>query len=467
MKGGKPMRATQHSGRMGSARHNDRNFDLDKASHVKQAYTSQNRYFCCYSGMSFSEAERTFYANNFGGMIQDINQRAKESRHPERETNPEKLLSSKKTMPEEVIFQIGDKDTVHDVSAEQLLAVFDNFREWHRQKFGNHVKTLNIALHMDETTPHIHLRQVWVYEHEKGFRAIGQHKALQQMGYELPDPTKARGRNNNLKQVYTAECREKWLDLCQVHGFNINRIPQHKAPNEQNLKKNDFIIQEQEKNLKRLKNDLGTVETDLEHKIQDVMTVKKDIRTLRADKSTLEEQIGAKMDELKAIEGKILSAEEINRFTVKKSLFGGEKAVIEGTPTELASLKATAQRVQYVDARAREADEVLQKKDKILQNARKKAQKSIGEAESIIEQAQSEAKNIVKQAKTQGKEIVDSAKNESLREMTKRFQKEIELESRVKHYESILESSPELQKMFETVEQEQNRKNMLQNRKVR
>lgn len=461
------MRATQHSGRMGSARHNDRNFDLDKASHVKQAHTSQNRYFCCYSGMSFDEAERTFYAENFDGMIQDINQRAEESRHPERKTNPEKLLSSKKTMPEEVIFQIGDKDTVHDVSAEQLLAVFSDFREWHRQKFGDHVKTLNIALHMDETTPHIHLRQVWVYEHEKGFRAIGQHKALQQMGYELPDTTKARGRNNNLKQVYTAECREKWLDLCWTHGFDVNRTPQHKAPNEQNLKKNDFIIQKQENNLQKLENNLVIVRTDLESKIQDVMTVKKDIRTLREDKSTLEEQIGAKMDELKAIEGRILSAEEVNRFTVKKSLFGGEKAVIEGTPTELASLKATAQRVQYVDARAKEADEVLQRKDKILQNARKKAQKSIGEAETIMEQAQSKAKNIVRQAEIQGKEIVDSAKNESLRELTKRFQRETELESKVKHYESVLGASPELQKMFEIVEQEQNRKNMLRNRKVR
>ena len=461
------MRATQHSGRMGSARHNDRHFDLDKASHVNQDYTNQNKYFCCYSGMSFDDAEHNFYAENFDGMIKDINQRAEESRHPERKTNPGKLLSSKKTMPEEVIFQVGDKDTVQDVPAERLVAVFNDFHEWHRQKFGSHVKTLNIALHMDETTPHIHLRQVWVYEHEKGFLAIGQHKALQQMGYELPDPTKARGRNNNLKQIYTAECRKKWLDLCQAYGFNVNRIPQHKAPNEQNLRKNDFIIREQEKSLKKLESDLGAVQADLEHRVQDVMAVKKDIRVLKADKSTLEGQIGAKMDELRAIEGRILSAEEINRFTVKKSLFGGEKAVIEGTPTELASLKATAQRVQYVDERARQAEEILLERDNILENARKKARKSIGEAESIVGQAQNKARDIVKQAKIKGKEIIGNAKNESLAELTERFQRETELKGKVEHYESVLTASPKLQKMFEIVEQEQNMKNKLQNRKVK
>lgn len=112
------MRATQHSGRMGSARHNDRHFDLDKAGHINQEQTSENIYYCCYDNMSFDDAERKFYQEHFRELINDRNQRTEKARHPERKTNPEKLLASKQTMPEEVIFQIGDKDTVQDVSAE-------------------------------------------------------------------------------------------------------------------------------------------------------------------------------------------------------------------------------------------------------------------------------------------------------------------------------------------------------------
>lgn len=134
------------------------------------------------------------------------------------------------------------------------MSVFNDFHEWHQQKFGNHIKTLNMALHVDEATPHIHLRRVWIYEHEKGFQAIGQHKALLQMGFELPDPTKPRGRNNNLKQVYTAECREKWLDLCYKHGLSVSREPLHKAPTEQNLKKMILLSGNRKRSWKKYKN---------------------------------------------------------------------------------------------------------------------------------------------------------------------------------------------------------------------
>ena len=196
------MRATQHSGRYsGGQKHNDRGFDLDKASHIDQTKLNTNLYLSCYKGMPFAEAEQKFYADFFKDMIADINARADASRHKERRTSAAKLLSSKKTMPEEVIFQIGDKDTHVDMNV--LYAVFSDFQKWHQSKFKNHVKLLNVAFHGDEQTPHIHVRRVWIYDHPKGFKAIGQHKALEQMGYVLPDETKKRSRFNNLKTQYT------------------------------------------------------------------------------------------------------------------------------------------------------------------------------------------------------------------------------------------------------------------------
>lgn len=485
------MRATQHSGRMGSAKHNDRSFDLDKANHIDQARMDENQYFCCYKNMSFEDAERRFYEEHFGEMISDINERAERSRHPERKTDPDKLIASKKTMPEEVIFQIGDKDTVQNVSAKDLTAVYNDFYKWHQDKFGDHVKTLDMALHADEKTPHIHMRRVWTYEHEQGFTAIGQHKALEQMGYELPDPTQAIGRNNNLKQVYTSECRNKWLDLCQQHGIEVEREPLHLAPNEQNLQKNDFIIQKQEQQLsqlqqqldekipqamrlmkekQRVENEYKAIEHELQAKkqeladipqqvemakawygdpgriqgqvqelesqlnqkhqelsntVQRAQALDRDVKTLEADKNTLEEQIKAKSNDLKAIEGRILTAKEVNNFKVKKSLLGGNRAVIEGTPEELASLKATAQKITYADERLRQANDIISRKD-----------------------------SIISEAQEQGNQIIKSAKDIDIKERLAIARTEIALKDKIKQYENVLKASPELQEAFGKVEHE-------------
>lgn len=284
------MRATHHSGRIkSSARHNDRNFDTAKADHIDISKLQDNVYVNCYDGMTFKSAENRYYTENFADMIADINARAEKARHPERKTNASKLLASKKTMPEEVIFQVGNKDV--SVPVETLTAIFNDFNKWHEEKFGDYVKTLNMALHVDEKTPHIHVRRVWTYDDPKGFKAIGQHKALEQMGYELPDSTKPRGKNNNLKMVYSAECRQKWLEICAGHGVkDIEKIPAKVPLDKQNLPKNDFIIQKQSDELNHIMNELHTLSYDKEKLKQQVDDLTKGKIKLQSELTSLEDQ---------------------------------------------------------------------------------------------------------------------------------------------------------------------------------
>jgi hypothetical protein len=241
------MRATNHSSReWGLARHNDRDFDIEKADHIDPGKQDENYYWNYYGDqeLTFQQAELRFYEEAFQGMLQDINARAIASRHKERCKDAIDLLKGRTTCPEEIIYQIGDKDT--HVGRNELAAVFNDFRKWHREKFGQHIIPLDYSLHMDEQTPHIHLRQVWTYQNPAGFRAIGQERALKEMGYELPDPNKKEGRNNNRKMVYTRECREKWLEICREKGIEVEAVPEHRAPNKQNLQKGEYIIQKQE-----------------------------------------------------------------------------------------------------------------------------------------------------------------------------------------------------------------------------
>lgn len=83
---------------------------------------------------------------------------------------------------------------------------------------------------MDEQgAPHIHERRAWVYTDKDGNFAISQNKSLEQMGVELPNPDRPRGRFNNRKQTFSRMCREHLLQICKEHGLEIEAIPQEKS----------------------------------------------------------------------------------------------------------------------------------------------------------------------------------------------------------------------------------------------
>ena len=75
------------------------------------------------------------------------------------------------------------------------------------ERFGSHVHILNWALHLDESTPHIHERHVFDCENQYGEIAPQQEKALEALGFELPEPEKPVGRKNNRKMTFDSACR--------------------------------------------------------------------------------------------------------------------------------------------------------------------------------------------------------------------------------------------------------------------
>lgn len=76
------MRATNHSSReWGLARHNDRDFDIEKADHIDPGKQDENYYWNYYGDqeLTFQQAELRFYEEAFQGMLQDINAKAAEA----------------------------------------------------------------------------------------------------------------------------------------------------------------------------------------------------------------------------------------------------------------------------------------------------------------------------------------------------------------------------------------------------
>lgn len=228
------MRATIHNGRTShlgafTPRHNDRNFNISHAEHIDPERVKNNRYWNWTGNpeTTFEAAETTFYEKHIRQHLDAQNARYKAQRHAERAKTMDEYRRSPQTCPEEVILQIGKLgDTI---PADMMARIIQEQINWEQKTFPG-VKVLNVALHMDEQgAPHIHERRAWIYTDKDGNTAISQNKSLEQMGVELPNPDRPRGRFNNRKQTFSKRCREHLLQICKEHGLEIEEIPQEKS----------------------------------------------------------------------------------------------------------------------------------------------------------------------------------------------------------------------------------------------
>ena len=241
------LRVSQHSGREGSGRHNDRSFLAGRgedwirehADHIDPSRTSDNQVYTWNGQTDIERSERAWYDRTYGPAQEKINARYIRERHPDRCKSTDDLYNGKLTRPEEMILQVGNRDVRADDQAfvDALNDYINRLDEWN-QAHGDHMTILSMALHMDETTPHVHIRRVWDYQDRDGLTRLGQNKALEQAGVELPDPSKPVGRYNNRKMTFDREARAMWQEACRDHGLEIETEP---VPDRRHQVKADYI----------------------------------------------------------------------------------------------------------------------------------------------------------------------------------------------------------------------------------
>ena len=146
------LKLTRHNGRAGThgtynPKHNDRSFNLANSEHIDPERAKGNIYWDCFHGFrsaldpqdpddlatTFSEVERQFYETHYTAFIESQNERNAKIRHTERNRSIPDLLSSRKTCPEESIYQLGTLD--EHASAEDLLSVVTEFIEEFKAKY--------------------------------------------------------------------------------------------------------------------------------------------------------------------------------------------------------------------------------------------------------------------------------------------------------------------------------------------
>ena len=421
------MKASMHSGRTGNAKHNDRSFlegkteqeQKELAPHIDLTKTANNRIgvrgqaeWYSPGEVDIAAVERDFYARRYGVAQDAKNCRYEAQRHPERRRTTDDLYTGRQTRPEEIILQIGSKDEkvsnrIFGACLQDYLKELDT---WNREH-GNHMHVLSIALHGDETSPHAHIRRCWDYTGRDG-PVLGQDKALQAAGVPLPDLEKPKGRYNNRKMTFDAMMRDRWLDICQAHGLDIDREP---VPGMRHKDKADYIRDAIGREIEEAKAERDFCWEQASEANKDMLRVHEErsevMEALQAAQAELQgiraetEEALARVDVLKA-SARILSAAEAERIPAEAQtplwgLLGRDKVMVSRE-----MLKRLVQRARLAEKATEEAITATEGRRRIERQAKEQARE-------IIAQAQTRALEIEQKAESQALRIEDRAQAEA------------------------------------------------------
>ena len=249
-------------GRVYSPKHNDRQFNLEKSTHIDPARTSNNWEWQWLenSGLlcSFEDAEREYYNRYISDHLRAVNSRYEAQRHAERVKTIDEYRRAPQSCPEETIVCIGNRE--HHPDPSELLAAYLELQHWQQHQFPQ-LHVLDYALHLDEQgAPHIHERHVWTYTDADGHLAIGQARALEQMGIQRPHPEQPRSRYNNPKQTYTQAVRERFVAICRQRGLEIETTPRERS--QSGLTMIEYQSRQEEQHLQELQREITSLEID-------------------------------------------------------------------------------------------------------------------------------------------------------------------------------------------------------------
>lgn len=269
---------------------------MENAENIEASRTIMNLYWDCANGLrtheensrfpTFTQHERNEYEKRYGSFIAGQNARNIKAGHAKRNRTVDDLLADVRICPEETIYQIGKEGDCPP--PEVLLEIVQEFMDTIEERFGRHVHVLDWALHLDETSPHIHARQVFDVENRYGEMEPKQEKALEQLGIPLPFPDKKPSKVNNRKVAFDSICRELLLGICREHGLEVETEAIYGG--KMNRQKNDYIIAAQQEKIAALE------------KLHEALT---------ADNAAKAGQIAAKSAELEAKLEKLSDADAV------------------------------------------------------------------------------------------------------------------------------------------------------------
>lgn len=408
-------------GSNGFLAHNDRTY---MAKNIDSSRTKDNVYI---KQQSVDEA----YNELFTDTIEDYNAHQKRADRKksvkgyleELNKNKDKFGSEKPFY--ELIVQIGDKDNCscvnNPIEAQKAKEALIKFADTWSERNPN-LKAFNISIHMDESTPHMHIDYIPVAEgcYKQGLkRRNSLTKALELQGLGV-----GKGKFDNSSIRWQAQERAALKEIALEYGFEIV---------DQNIKRADLSVQEYKRKQQQLDQELENVQISKHDTFFGRAIIKEyELEKLEeAQKLVAQKEIIADKTYAKAIEQEI-RAKHILKVT--REINAEEEALhkVELNSLEVQIKKANAdletinsKTTSIINQATRDAEQIRQEAEETANKTTEQANKA---AITKLDQANAEAKNILNKADTDAKSKLDQADAEA-KSKVEALTKDIELKA--------------------------------------
>ncbi len=302
------MKATLHIGK-GTGKHNDRTFDLNKATHIDQTRQNDNFYINRYldDSITFEECERRYFQENYSQGLEIQNEKYRKRRQYGYIRSIDDLMKGEKTQVKEMILQIGNKD--NHPAKEVLLECVHQFNEEFNKRYGTNAHILNIAIHNDETTSHAHIRFICDFVDKDGIKKICTDKALKKLGIKPPKATAKTDRYNNALQTFTEQIRFIWNQIIKNHGIEID----------------DTVINASQKHLTVLEYKTKKLQEEITDHSRQIAGQDLEINKKQNELYALDRQISTKKKKLEELEQKMYENAQGENFRDMRPIFAEER----------------------------------------------------------------------------------------------------------------------------------------------
>ena len=377
------LRTTLHRGKEGFAKHNVHKHLGDKRDITVVIPIPHEKG----DGNDLYKLELQFY-ERYAEALEKQNEKYREKRNYDRLKTLGEFYLSDKYKPTEEIMQLGcvgsevpDKETFNRMIVEYIRWKL----EW-SEAHGGHLKVLNASNHFDEATPHSHVREVWEYRDSDGLLKIGQEKAMELSGIELPNPGKKRDRYNNRAITYTRMCRDKWNDICESYGYTIEREPLVKSKKHETVSEYSMSrlrdLQEREKALEVLeqnaKQHLNDLDAQIRSKIDEKASLDAEVKKYKGEHEKRLKNDSERSERLNNAVGeaeKALKQLKDTLVSVDVKVTDADLLAYTKTITLHNGINIYDDFVQYKENKAKkEREEALKDEERRIQEAKKLAQ---------------------------------------------------------------------------------------------
>ena len=483
--------------------HNNRKYKNNKNEQIDLSLSKYN--ITLKGTKNITEDIRKFYKEEFGEAVYKYNQKQKDERRKIVDYL-EKINKERNNIAVEFIFQIGDKQDWEEVSIEDKAKTKDIFEKAIGILEKRGIKTVNASLHLDETSPHLHLIAVPVVENQKrglekqvSQRQVLTLKTLYEVRKEveeifIQEYNKIYGTSKELKKgceieehlsVEDYKDTKKILEVAKKVGdrkefkreldINLSELDEDlkKLKEEIETKKEeqskltrlekelDIVIKEQ----KRVKEEKEKEIADLQENVKSKEELEKDLKERKKDLLEIKNEVEFKNEELESAKNSLIAIQ--NNIEKQYLLENQLKDKINEYNKINDELKTKTIEVKEIEEKVKANDEIMSiyktkinsfddDLEKIKKEAEEKEKKKEQEETLLqtrkkeleeIQNNRTNIENLIRQAEEKKK-----ANTEKRKELQELEEQEKNLETAIKDKKNSIKENTDILKELETEE---------------